>query len=105
MMASYGKRLTRFAAAQTICAVQSGFCVFLGKAFFIWRMIWSENRVFKLRDHALRPRLQGKLNRECCVYREALPILQSARGLAGQGAVNAFHHLLISAAFLRLVLI
>jgi hypothetical protein len=48
MMASYGKRLTRFAAAQTICTVQSGFCVFLGKAFFSWRMILSENRVSKL---------------------------------------------------------
>jgi hypothetical protein len=105
MMASYGKRLTRFAAAQTICTVQSGFCVFLGKAFFSWRMIWSENRVSKLRDHALRPRLQGKLNREWRVYRGALPILQSGVRVVGQGAVNAFGHLLISAAFLRLVLV
>jgi hypothetical protein len=50
IMASFGKRLTRFAAARTIPAVQSGFCVFLKEALGSIR--------------GLRAQLQGKLNRE-----------------------------------------
>jgi hypothetical protein len=60
---------TRFAAAQTIRAVQSGFCVFLGKAFV-------HRTTFGKPHHALWPRLQGKLNREWRVYRETLPFWQ-----------------------------
>jgi transglycosylase-like protein with SLT domain len=60
---------TRFAAAQTIRAVQSGFCVFLGKAFV-------HRTTFGIPHHALWPRLQGKLNREWRVYRETSPIWQ-----------------------------
>jgi hypothetical protein len=55
MMASFGKRLTRFVAAQTIRAVQIRILRVLGKGLC---------SAHDISDQALWPKLQGKLNRE-----------------------------------------
>jgi len=68
MMASFGKRLTRFVAAQTIRAVQIRILRVLGKGLC---------SAHDISDQALWPKLQGKLNREWRIYRMDLPFWQS----------------------------
>jgi hypothetical protein len=67
-MASFGKRLTRFVAAQTIRAVQIRILRVLGKGLC---------SAHDISDQALWPKLQGKLNREWRIYRMDLPFWQS----------------------------
>jgi len=73
MMASFGKRLTRFVAAQTIRAVQIRILRVLGKGLC---------SAHDISDQALWPKLQGKLNREWRIYRMDLPFWQSGKPFA-----------------------
>jgi hypothetical protein len=78
-MASFGKRLTRFAAAQTIYAVQIRILRVLGKGLFSAHDLFV---LFAKPDHALWPKLQGKLNREYTTDNKGTSLFwQSARGL------------------------
>jgi hypothetical protein len=82
MMASFGKRLTRFAAARTIHAVQIRILRVLGKGLFS-----SHDLLAKNPDHALWPKLQGKLNREYTIYDKGISLFwQSARALSALGS-------------------